>query len=401
MKLRISPTMWLSFAMIAGVMGTALISPLYALYKDSWQLQTSDISFIYVVYMAGAMFGLLFFGRLSDKLGFRPVMLAGLALVLLGTLISMVASNLTTLCVGRIIVGIASTMVTTSATSGMTRLVLPEHAQRAAIKSGFLLALGFGLGPLIGGLMGQWVAYPLVTTYIPPLVFGAIAIVALYKLDWPKTTHPSPNKKFGWKDVLPKLTLPDSRDAMAFALTSCLPFLAFGVFGLYASMSPLFLDELLPWHGPIVSGIALASILLVSALTQIFMKRSAIHISGCVGLSMLGISNALLIINLLYSSSVLFGLGVLATALGHGFCMLAGMSMISRIATSENRSGLLSSYLVIGYFGSILPMSLVGWLADHWGLNVALYTFCTFVMILSTVTAIMFKKHPRMQTKRS
>jgi len=393
--------MWLGFAMIAGVMGTALISPLYALYKDAWLLQTSDISFIYVVYMAGAMFGLLFFGRLSDRLGFRPVMLTGLALVLIGTIISMAAANLFTLCIGRVIVGVASSMVTTSATAGMTRLASPEHVQRAAIRSGFLLALGFGLGPFIGGLMGQWVAYPLITTYIPPLIFGAIAFVALVKLAPPTPASSVVKKRLSWRDVLPKLTLPESRDAMAFALTSSLPFLAFGVFGLYASMSPLFLDELLPWHGPIVSGSAIALILLISAITQILMRRIRIHLSGFVGLMMLAASNALLITNLLYSSSVLFGLGVLFTAMGHGLCMLAGMSMISRLATAENRSGLLSSYLVIGYFGSIVPMTLVGWIADHWGMNIALYIFCTFVIAFSVLAAILFKKYPRMQPIRT
>jgi MFS family permease len=401
MKLRITPTMWLSFAMIAGVMGTALISPLYPLYKDTWQLQTSDISFIYVMYMAGAMIGLLFFGRLSDRIGFKPIMLAGLILVVIGTVISMLANDLFMLCFGRVIVGIASTMVTTSATVGMTRLAAPEHAQRAAVMSGFLLAIGFGLGPFIGGLMGQWSPFPLTMTYIPPLVAGTIAIVALFKQKWPQSGQAVSNKKFRFKDVLPKLTLPERHDAMAFTLTSFLPFLAFGVFGLYASLSPLFLDELLPWHGPIVSGVAIASILLVSAITQIMGKRALIHLSGFFGLVSLAISNALLIINLLYPSSILFGLGVLFTAFGHGLCMLAGMSMISRLATTENRSGLLSSFLVIGYFGSIVPMTVVGWIADHWGMNIALYTFCTFVITLSIGTAVMFNKHPRMQPKRA
>ena len=68
MKLRPTPYVWVSFAMIVGVMGTALISPLYALYKQAWQLQTSDISLIYVMYMGGALFGLLFLGRLPDRI---------------------------------------------------------------------------------------------------------------------------------------------------------------------------------------------------------------------------------------------------------------------------------------------------------------------------------------------
>ena len=62
MKLNVSPFMWVSFSMIVGVMGTALISPLYALYKEAWQLQASDVSLIYVVYMGGALCSLLFWG---------------------------------------------------------------------------------------------------------------------------------------------------------------------------------------------------------------------------------------------------------------------------------------------------------------------------------------------------
>ncbi len=47
------------------------------------------------------------------------------------------------------------------------------------------------------------------------------------------------------------------------------------------------------------------------------------------------------------------------------------MGMINRIATPTNRSGLLSTYLVIGYIGSMLPMMAIGWIADHWGMNAA------------------------------
>lgn len=69
----------LSFAMTVGVMGTALISPLYGLYREAWQLQTIEVSLIYVIYMAGALSALLFFGRLPDLLGFRPTMVWALA----------------------------------------------------------------------------------------------------------------------------------------------------------------------------------------------------------------------------------------------------------------------------------------------------------------------------------
>src|SRR3546814_906421 len=155
MKLKVSPYVWVSFAMIVGVMGIALISPLYALYKEAWQLQASDISFIYVIYMIGALCGLLFLGRLPDRVGFRPMMQGGLMLALLGTFISMISTDMVVLSIGRFVVGIASSMLTTSSTLGLSRLSPSGNLQRVAMMTGFLMAFGFGLGPLVGGITGQ------------------------------------------------------------------------------------------------------------------------------------------------------------------------------------------------------------------------------------------------------
>lgn len=383
--------------MIVGVMGTALISPLYALYKEAWQLQASDVSLIYVIYMGGALCSLLFLGRLPDRVGFRKVMQGGLVLALVGTVISMCAWNMASLIVGRIFVGVASSMLTTSATLGLSLLSRPGQMQRVAMMTGFLMALGFGLGPLVGGIIGQWVAYPLVTTYIPTLVLGALGLFALTRLELPESAKPLQAPSLRWRDVLPKLTWPASHDSRAFLLTSALPFLAFGVFGLYASMSPLFLDKLVPWHGPFVSGTAIAVILLASACVQILAGRLPTHWCGCGGLIGLALSNALLMLNLWAGSAILFGLGVALTAIGHGMSMLAGMSMINRIAKPDNRSGLLSTYLVIGYIGSMVPMMAIGWIADHWGMNVAVCTFCVFVIVLASGVAWLFQRHPRMR----
>ena len=174
MKLKVSPFVWVSFALIVGVMGTALISPLYALYKEAWNLRASDISHIYVMYMGGALCTLLFLGRLPDRVGFRPVMQFGLVMAMIGTFISMIAWNVSSLSVGRLIVGVAASMVTTSATLGLAKLSPVGNVQRVAMMSGFLIAFGFGVGPLVGGVIGQWAPYPLVTTYVPTLILGGL-----------------------------------------------------------------------------------------------------------------------------------------------------------------------------------------------------------------------------------
>lgn len=397
MKFKASPFAWVSFAMIVGVMGTALISPLYALYKEAWQLQASDISLIYTIYMAGALCSLLFLGRLPDRAGFKPVMQVGLVLTLTGTLISLLAWDMASLIVGRFIVGVASSMMTTSATMGLSALSRPGQVQRVAMVTGFLMAFGFGLGPLVGGILGQWAPAPLVTTYVPTLVLGTLGLVVLTRLQLPATAGQGNKAALRLQDVLPKLTWPERNASSAFVLTCALPFLAFGVFGLYAAMSPLFLDKLVPWHGPVVSGTSIAVILFASAVVQIMAGRLPTQWCGFGGLIGLALSNALLMLNLWASSATLFALGVLCTAIGHGLSMLAGMSMVNRIAQAHNRAGLLSTYLVIGYVGCMLPMMAMGWIADHWGMTVAVCAFCSLVIALGITCGVLFERHPRMR----
>src|SRR5690606_41460769 len=114
----------------------------------------------------------------------------------------------------------------------------------------------------------------------------------------------------------------------------------FASFGLYASLSPLFLDHLVPWHGPVVSGTAIAAILFGSAFTHILSGRLPTHWGGSLGLVGLGASNLLLMANRWAGSATLVAVGVALTAIGHGLSQLAGMYMVNRTATRVAPSGL-------------------------------------------------------------
>ncbi len=384
---------WVCFAMCVGVMGTALISPLYPLYQQAWQLRTSDVSLIYVIYMLGALAGLLFMGRLSDTLGFRRVMLLGLVLGWVGTLATMLAWNLTSLNLGRFAVGLSSSLIVTSASVGLVQISRDGASQRISTLTSFLLAFGFGLGPLTGGVIGQWVADPLRTAYLPSLGLGVLAVYALLRLD----LGPDEDAAFGWRTFLPRLAWARRSDSLAFLLTCACPFFAFGVFGLYASMAPLFLKKMLPWHGPVVSGTSIGVILLTSAMVQLACARLPLRWGGLLGLLAVVLSNAMLVLNFSLGSTLVFIVGVCAAATGHGLCLLAGISMVNRIASPAERSGLISTYLVCGYVGSIVPLLGVGWVADHYGLPVAVTSLGLAVMTIATPLALWFFVHPRMR----
>ncbi len=394
-----STYLWLCFCMCVGVMGTALASPLYPLYQQAWGLQPSHITIIFVAYMVATLASLLLLARLNDRYGFLPVLRAGLVIVTLGVLISACAWDVPSLIAGRVVIGVASGLITTSSSMGLLQVSNKGDMQRAAATTSLTLAFGFGLGPVVGGLVAQWAPAPLVTAYVPSLLLGAVAILALWKITLPANPlapvarEAAPLKLREW---LPKVTLPEARFTRHFAIGSMGAFCAFGIFSLYASLAPSFMDRMVPWHGPAVSGLSIGVILFLSAASQYLARPLHPKNAMVAGFAALVLCNLLLVINNFVGSVLLFALSVLTTALSHGLCNLAGMSMVNKVATPASRAGLLSTYLMVGYCGTILPILGLGWLSDHIGLSRALVVFCICLAALAGVLAVLTWRTPRL-----
>lgn len=385
--------------MCVGVMGTALASPLYPLYQQAWSLQPSHITIIFVAYMVAALASLLLLARLNDRYGFLPVLRAGLAIVTFGVLISACAWDVPSLIVGRVVIGVASGLITTSASLGLTQMGNKGDMQRASATTSLMIAFGFGLGPVVGGLVAQWAPAPLVTAYVPSLLLGAVAIWALWKMTLPahlQTPAARETAPLRLREWLPKVTLPEPRFARHFAIGSMGAFCAFGIFSLYASLAPSFMDRMVPWHGPAVSGLSIGVILFLSAASQYLARPVHPKTAMVAGFVALVLSNLLLLINNFVGSGLLFVLSVLTTALSHGLCNLAGMMLVNKISTPANRAGLISTYLMIGYCGTIVPILGVGWLSDHIGLARALVVFCTCMAVLGSILAVLTWRTPKL-----
>ena len=390
MQSRLSPYAWVCFSMCVGVMGTALASPLYPLYQQAWELQPSHITQIFVTYMLGALISLLFLGRLTNLFGFLKVLRLGLIVMTLGVIGSALSWDAWSLGASRFIIGLASGLITTSASIGMTQLNNKGDLQRAAATTSLTIAFGFGLGPVVGGLMAQWVPHPLVSSYLPPIALSFLGIYALFKIRLPATGTPilsAPSLTL--KDVLPSISQPRKPFLYHYALGCMAAFSAFGMFSLFAAMAPSFMAKMVPWHGPAVSGLSIGIILFLSAGIQLIARPYATKSVAIIGFFALTATNALLIVNSFAGSTALFVLCVLSMSCGHALCNLAGMSIVNKVSKPANRTGLLSTYLVVGYVGTIVPILGMGWLSDHIGLTGALIGFCLCLGLLSAALGLL------------
>ena len=379
--------------MCVGVMGTALASPLYPLYQATWNLRASDITHVFVVYMFGVLASLLFMGRLTARFGFLANLRVGLILMTLGVFLSAVAGSVPAFMLARLVIGIASGMISTSAATGLVQTSSGRDPRRVSAITTVAMTLGFGLGPLAGGLVGQWLPWPLVTAYVPSIAMGLLGVYALFQLRDPTHSGAAGDRPrdaglraaiVGW---LPRLAGPPRAARRHFWIASLGAFSAFGMFSLYASLAPSFMRDLVPWHGPAVSGATIAAILFLSSGFQFLVRnlrtKTVVVLSGAALVS----CNLLLAWTTYSRTALLFAASVVVTAFGHGLANVAGMAVIGKLTLPRQRAGLLASYMIVGYLGTIVPILAVGWLADHLGLSRAVTVFAYTMAALSAGVA--------------
>jgi DHA1 family tetracycline resistance protein-like MFS transporter len=94
-------------------------------------------------------------GNLSDKYGRRPVILASLFGFSLDYLLLAFSPTITWLFVGRIIAGVTGASITT-ASAYIADVSTPENRAKNFGLIGAAFGLGFIIGPVIGGLLGQY-----------------------------------------------------------------------------------------------------------------------------------------------------------------------------------------------------------------------------------------------------
>lgn len=379
------PFITVSLALCIGTIGTALASPLYPLYQAVWHLMPSDITYIFVAYMFGCMTTLLFLGRTSNTIGYIRTLQIGLFIAVLGLILSVFAQQAVVLGVGRFIIGIASGLISTSAMMGLMYTIPESHQQHAAQISSIVTVIGFGLGPFIGGSIAQFSEYPLITPYVPIIILASVSLISLFSIRVPSSIK----QPFS---IAPRLETPETRYKAIFYIGGFTAFCAFANFSLFASLAPSFIQNIIPWHGPLVSGITISSILMFSAFAQIYSRRYNMHQSINQGLIAMAMSLVLLALCMALQQSFLFFVSVILVGWGHGAGLIGAFAVMQRITSNTNRAAVISTYLFIAYLGTILPIVSVGYISDHFGFTLGVLSFCIGVGLLCIYLLMKYKR---------
>src|SRR5437588_10287812 len=124
-----------TYAFATVMLSTTLPTPLYVLYRQRFGFSELMITVIFATYAAGVISALLLFGRLSDEIGRRRLLLPGLGLSALSAVCFLAANGLPLLLAGRLLPGLSAGIFTGTATATLVDLAPPERRGRAPLRA--------------------------------------------------------------------------------------------------------------------------------------------------------------------------------------------------------------------------------------------------------------------------
>ena len=223
-----------AFALAVAMMGTTLPTPLYVLYREGFGFSELMITVIFATYAAGVIVALLLFGRLSDQVGRRLVLLAGLALAALSAGAFLIADGLPVLLAGRVFSGLSAGLFTGTATATLVDLAPPGRRARATLVATIANMGGLGCGALLAGLLSQWAGSPLRLTYWVGLALLVPAAIGIWAMPEPVTRRTRPRLRPQAPRIPAEIRVTFAEAALAGAA-------GYAVLGLFTAVTPAFL----------------------------------------------------------------------------------------------------------------------------------------------------------------
>jgi predicted MFS family arabinose efflux permease len=371
-----------AFAFAIAMLGTTLPTPLYGLYRERFGFSELMITVIFAAYAAGVIASLLLFGRLSDEIGRRRMLLTGLALAALGAGAFLLADGLALLIVGRVLFGLSAGIFTGTATATLADLAAPERRARATLVATIANMGGLGCGPLLAGVLSQSAGSPLRLPFWVDLALLVPASVAIWLMPEPVAVRSRPRLRPQAPSVPAEMRATFVRAALA-------GFAGFAVLGLFTAVAPAFLDQELGVTSRAVVGLVVFAVFAASMVGQVMLALvpdAAAMPAGCLAL-IAGMAS--LALGLALSSLELLVLGGVFAGFGQGLAFRSGLAAVNAEAPAEQRAGVASSFFVVAYVAISLPVIGEGVLAQVMGLRPAGLTFAAAVAAVAGMVLIL------------
>jgi len=161
------------------LIGFGMVIPFLSFYAREYGASGTTVGAVVGIYSIMQFFFAPVWGRVSDRIGRRPVILVSLTASCIGYFLFGVAHSLAVLFVSRIIAGIGGANIGT-AQAYIADTTTVENSAKGMGLIGAAFGLGFILGPPLSGVLSTvGIHHGLHGNFLPGMVAGSMSLIAL------------------------------------------------------------------------------------------------------------------------------------------------------------------------------------------------------------------------------
>ena len=356
------------------MLGLFLILPVFALYAEHLPSATPVLTGIAI-----GIYGLtqaalqIPFGLVSDRIGRKPVIVAGLILFAIGSVVAATADDIWMIIAGRAIQG--SGAIAAAVMALLADLTRDEYRTRAMATVGVTIGFSFSVALIVGPLFNAWIGVP--------GLFWLTAVLALVAIAILLGVIPTPERSsvHGEAEPVPGMFGKVLRDTQLLRLD-------LGIFCLHLVLTALFLSvplELVDaglaenrhaWlYLPVMlGGMGLMVPFVIKAEKGGKMKEVFLG-----GIALLGLAQ----IGLYATQGSVWGIGLALLAFFTAFNLLEATlpSLVSKLAPGAIRGTAMGVYSTSQFTGAFMGGLTGGWVHQNYGTAMVFVTSAIITLI--------------------
>ncbi|MDP9431032.1 MAG: MFS transporter [Actinomycetota bacterium] len=370
---------WTAAALLVLVLAASGVpSPLYRVYQERFGFSAGVLTTVFGIYAIALLAALLVVGALSDHVGRRPVIVAGMLLQVVAMALFLAADSVGWLLAARVVQGLSVGSLTGALGATLLDHQRSDRPLGALVNSaspGFALALG-AVG---AGLTVEFAPAP--TDWVFGTLTALFAVAAGASLLLPES---SPRVPGALASLRPRVHVPSSQRAAFLVAAPCLVAL-WALGGLYLSLGPSVAAGVFGLEDHLVGSLVIVAMQGMGAVGCVTMRTAAPHtamLTGCLVFSA-GVSGT--IVSLVTGSAALFFVAAAVSGYGFGAAFLGALATVTAGAAPGERGGLLSSVFVVGYLAFSVPAVVAGLVSGEVGLRPTAAVYGATVIALALV----------------
>lgn len=370
-------------AQILMMAGASAPSPFYPVLAQHLGFDAIVITAVFAVYALALLLTLLSAGSLSDHIGRRPVIIAGLVLLAASMVLFGNAGSVTLLVLARILQGIASGLLISALSATVLDLAPPARPGTAALWNALSPGIGLASGALIAALALDTTPDALRDIFLPLAVI--YVVIAGLVLIAPET---APRLPRAWASLRFRLSVPaEIRAEFWRAAPAVIAGWATG--GLFLSLGATIVHGELGGTAHLWQGLAVALLAGVGAITAFAIRRRSARTIVIFGTAALAAGTALSLLALGIGSLAAYLVAAAVTGMGFGTAFFGVVGSLAPKIPATQRADAFAVLYLLAYLAFGVPAVIAGVLVAPLGLGAVCLGYGVFVIVLSLIALVL------------